>query len=67
MERPTAVPEEFEAHVKMVMDLQVLAYQTDMTRVITLMMAREGSNRPYRNINISRRPSQPDASPERCG
>lgn len=53
MERPTAVPEEFEEHVKMVMDLQVLAYQTDMTRVITLMMAREGSNRPYRNINIS--------------
>ncbi len=53
MERPTAVPEEFEAHVKMVMDLQVLAYQTDLTRVITLMMAREGSNRPYRNIGIS--------------
>lgn len=53
MERPTAVPDEFEDHVKMVMDLQVLAYQTDMTRVITLMMAREGSNRPYRNIGIS--------------
>lgn len=53
MERPTAVPEEFEDHVKMVMDLQVLAFQTDMTRVITLMMAREGSNRPYRNIGIS--------------
>jgi hypothetical protein len=53
MERPTAVPEEFEDHVKMVMDLQVLAYQTDMTRVITLMMAREGSNRPYRSIGIS--------------
>jgi hypothetical protein len=35
------------------MDLQVLAYQTDMTRVITLMMAREGSNRPYRSIGIS--------------
>jgi hypothetical protein len=53
MQRPTAVPEEFEDHVKMVMDLQVLAYQTDLTRVITLMMAREGSNRPYRNIGIS--------------
>jgi hypothetical protein len=53
MERPTAVPDEFEDHVKMVMDLQVLAYQTDLTRVITLMMAREGSNRPYRNIGIS--------------
>ena len=53
MERPTAIPEEFEDHVRMVMDLQVLAYQTDMTRVITLMMAREGSNRPYRSIGIS--------------
>jgi hypothetical protein len=53
MERPTAVPEEFEDHVKLVMDLHVLAYQTDMTRVVSLMMAREGSNRPYRNIGIS--------------
>ena len=53
MERPTAVPEEFEEHVRMVMDLQALAFQTDLTRVITLMMAREGSNRPYRNIGIS--------------
>lgn len=53
MERPTAVPDEFEDHVKLVMDLQVLAYQTDMTRVVSLMMAREGSNRPYRNIGIS--------------
>ncbi len=53
MERPTAVPDEFEDHVKLVMDLQVLAYQTDMTRVVSLMMAREGSNRPYRTIGIS--------------
>src|SRR5262249_20903281 len=53
MERPTAVPEEFEDHVKMVMDLQALAFQADLTRVISLMMAREGSNRPYRSIGIS--------------
>jgi hypothetical protein len=53
LERPTAVPDEFEDHVKLVMDLQVLAWQSDLTRVITLMMAREGSNRPYRNIGIS--------------
>jgi len=53
MERPTAVPEEFEDHVKMVMDLQALAFQTDLTRVISLMMAREGSNRPYRSIGVS--------------
>ena len=53
MERPTAVPEEFEDHVKLVMDLKVLAFQTDLTRVISLMMAREGSNRPYRSIGIA--------------
>ena len=53
MERPSAVPDEFEDHVRLVMDLQVLAWQSDLTRVITLMMAREGSNRPYRNIGIS--------------
>lgn len=53
MERPTAIPEEFEDHVKMIMDLQVLAYQSDLTRVITLMIGREGSNRPYRHIGIS--------------
>jgi hypothetical protein len=53
MERPTAVPEEFEDHVKMVLDLMTLAFQADLTRVVTLMMAREGSNRPYRSIGIS--------------
>src|SRR5262249_2969922 len=52
MERPTAVPEEFEDHVKMVMDLMTLAFQADLTRVVTLMMAREGSTRPYRSIAI---------------
>ena len=35
------------------MDLEVLAFQTDMTRVVSLMMAREGSNRPYRSIGVS--------------
>ncbi|NOT62592.1 MAG: DUF1552 domain-containing protein, partial [Acidobacteria bacterium] len=52
IERPTAVPEEFEAHAQMMMDLYVLAYQTDLTRVVSMMMAREGSNRAYRSINI---------------
>ncbi len=53
MERPSSVPEEFEDHIKMIMDLEVLAFQTDTTRVVSLMMAREGSNRPYRSIGIS--------------
>ncbi len=53
MERPGAVPEKFEDHAKLMMDLQVLAFQTDLTRVITYVPAREGSNRSYREINIS--------------
>jgi Protein of unknown function (DUF1552) len=53
IERPTSVPEEFEDHLKMMMDLEVLAFQTDMTRVVSLMIAREGSNRPYRSIGIA--------------
>jgi hypothetical protein len=53
MERPTATPEEFEEQAHLMMDLQVLAWQTDMTRVTTMMMAREGSNRSYRSIGVS--------------
>jgi hypothetical protein len=53
MERPTAVPETFDEHAKLMMDLQILAFQTDMTRVITYVPAREGSNRSYREIGIS--------------
>jgi hypothetical protein len=53
MERPTSIPEEFEEHAKLMSDLMVIAFQTDMTRVISFMMAREGSNRSYRSIGIS--------------
>jgi len=53
MERPAAIPEEFEDHAKLMIDLQALAFQTDMTRVVTFMLAREGSNRSYRTIGIS--------------
>lgn len=53
MERPAAIPEEFEEHLKLMTDLQVIAFQTDMTRIVTFMMAREGSNRSYRSIGVS--------------
>jgi len=53
MERPGSIPDTFEDHTKLMMDLQVLAFQTDMTRVITYVPAREGSNRSYREIGIS--------------
>jgi hypothetical protein len=53
VERPGSVPDTFEEHAKLMMDLQVLAFQTDLTRVITYVPAREGSNRSYREIGIS--------------
>ncbi len=53
LERPTSIPDEFEDHAKLMSDLMVIAFQTDMTRVVTFMMAREGSNRSYRSIGVS--------------
>ncbi len=53
IERPTGMPDTFEEHCKLMMDLQVIAYQADLTRVTTFMIAREGSTRSYRAIGIS--------------
>jgi hypothetical protein len=53
IDRPVGIPPTFEEHVKLMFDLQVLAFQTDLTRVITFMMAREKSTRAYREIGVS--------------
>ncbi len=50
--RPAGVPETFTEHAKMMFDLQVLALQTDLTRVITFMMGREFGGRTYAEIGI---------------
>ena len=42
---PTGVPATFQEHLKLLMDLQVIAFQADITRVSTLMFARELSTR----------------------
>lgn len=52
-ERPTGIPSEYAEHSALMLDMAALAYQTDQTRILTFMFANEGSNRPYRNINIS--------------
>jgi hypothetical protein len=53
MERPTgAIPPTFADHVKLMMDLQVLAYQTDMTRVCTFMMSKDITNRTYPEVGV---------------
>ena len=50
---PVAAPEEFVDHARLMMDLMVIAYQADLTRVVSFMLAREGSNRSYRAIGVS--------------
>jgi hypothetical protein len=52
MERPSGMPSNYEEHAKLMFDLQVLAYQSDMTRVVTFAMAREKSERAYREIGL---------------
>ena len=53
MERPASVPEDYTEYSKLMIDLQVVAWQTDMTRVASFMLGRDGSNRSYREIGIS--------------
>lgn len=52
LQRPSSVPEEWEDHVKLMIDLQVLALQADLTRIITFQLAREASTRTYPNIGV---------------
>ena len=44
---PAGVPDDFEEHVKLMFDLQVLAFQSDMTRTFSFKMGRDGSGRVY--------------------
>lgn len=50
--RPSGVPASFEEHLRMMVDLQVLAMQADLTRVNSLMVGREISNRAYPEIGV---------------
>jgi|TARA_B100000519_G_scaffold50853_1_gene41250 hypothetical protein len=49
---PANIPVDYEEHVKIMLDLQMLALQTDMTRVSTFMLGRELSNHAYNNLGI---------------
>jgi hypothetical protein len=49
---PPGIPDSYEEHVKMMYDLLVLAYRTNVTRVSTYMVARETSNRAYPQIGV---------------
>lgn len=52
LERPVGVPAAYADHARLMFDLQVLALQGDVTRVITFQLARETSNRTYPEIGV---------------
>ena len=52
VQKPAGVPDGFQPHVELLYDLQLLAYQSDLTRVITFMYGREQTGRPYPQIGI---------------
>lgn len=51
-ERPTDIPDTFDEHAKLMFDLQALAFQADITRVFTMVVARELSPRTYPTIGV---------------
>jgi len=53
VDQPAGVPADYGEHAKLMMDLLLLAYQTDMTRISTFMLAREVSARSYPEIGVS--------------
>ncbi|MBN2292783.1 MAG: DUF1552 domain-containing protein [Pirellulales bacterium] len=50
--RPAGVPKKFDEHVRLLLDMMVLAMQTDSTRIITYMFTNAGSNRGYPHIGV---------------
>ena len=52
IEQPAGVPPLYEDHMEIMQDLQVLALQSDLTRVITFMMSKEQSARPYPQVEV---------------
>jgi hypothetical protein len=51
--KPAGIPNDYQEHIRLMCDLMVLAFQTDVTRVATFVMANEGSNKPYPFINVA--------------
>lgn len=52
VDRPSGIPDSTEEHAKQMYDLQVLAFQADLTRVTTFMMGREFTGRTYREVGV---------------
>ena len=67
LDRPVGVPAAFADHAKLMFDLQILAFQADITRVVTFQLTREQSNRTYPEIGVLTQPSNQSSSRQRSG
>ena len=52
MEKPYGIPSDFAEHFKLMTDMITVAFQADLTRVVTFLVTREGTSRAYREIGI---------------
>jgi hypothetical protein len=52
MEKPYGVPADFAQHFKLMSDMTTVAFQADLTRIVTFLVTHEGTSRPYREIGI---------------
>ena len=52
MDKPYGVPADFAEHYKLMTDMITVAFQADLTRVVTFLVTREGTSRAYREIGI---------------
>jgi len=53
MAKPYGVPADFAEHFKLMTDMITVAFQADLTRVLTFLVTREGTSRAYREIGIA--------------
>jgi hypothetical protein len=53
VETPVGIPGTFREHIELMFDMMILAFQTDSTRIATFLLANEGSNRTFPDINIA--------------
>jgi len=53
MDKPYGVPADFAEHFKLMTDMMTVAFQADLTRVMTFLVTREGTSRAYREIGIA--------------
>jgi hypothetical protein len=53
VETPIGIPASFQEHIQLMFDMMILAFQTDSTRIATFLLANEGSNRTFPDVNIA--------------